>query len=83
MTTKEKTSPTLDNGMPLCFRPSPEERALIRDLLRLRNHRGISHLFHALLRDEAERALGEGGDRCQTPDPERSAARARPRPTAS
>ena len=74
MTTKTKELRTLDNGMPLCFRPTPEERALIRDLIRLRHHRGISHLFHALLRAEAERAPGEGGDRCQTPDPERPAA---------
>ena len=58
----------------VCFLPTPEERALIRDLIAKGDHRGISHLFHALLRDEAERALGEGGDRCQTPDPERSAA---------
>lgn len=74
MTTKTKAIRTLDNGMPLCFRPTPEERALIRDLIRLRNHRGISHLFHALLRDEAERALGGEGEPCATPDPERSAA---------
>ena len=63
-----------DRTQTVCFLPTPDERALIRDLIRLRNHRGISHLFHALLRDEAERVLGEGGDRCQTPDPERSAA---------
>ncbi len=74
MTTKTKAIRTLDNGMPLCFRPTPEERALIRDLIRLRNHRGISHLFHALLRDEAERALGGEGEPCATPAPERSAA---------
>lgn len=63
-----------DRKQTVCFLPTPDERALIRDLIRLRNHRGISHLFHALLRDEAERALGGEGEPCATPAPERSAA---------
>ena len=47
-----------DRTQTVCYLPTSEERTLIRDLIGKRNHRGISHLFHALLRDEAERALG-------------------------